>query len=173
MDTKPTKVIWLIDAAYVLKGHQGKIDYIKIRRELQNWAIPRYGRFDRMIFYNSCDDSNKSDEFVSIMESNGFEMKMYPLKFMNICCNECGHKGNRMVQKGVDVGIITDLISLAYEGKYCKVVITAGDGDFLDAIRKVQSLKSNGSNIKVFVAGYRCSMSKDLETYADDMYYIQ
>ncbi len=163
-----SEVIWLIDAAYVLKGHQGKIDYISIRRELQKWAIPHYGRFDRMIFYNSYDPRDNCDEFINIMKSNGFEMKMYPLKFMNIKCDACNHKGNRMVQKGVDVGIITDLLSLAYEGKYKRVVITCGDGDFLDAIIKVQSIFK-----EVFISGYRHSMSKDLKDHADDIYYLQ
>ena len=163
-----TGVVWLIDAAYVLKGHQGKIDYVSIRRELQKWAIPNYGRFDRMIFYNSYDPKNGSDEFIKIMESNGFEMKMYPLKFMNINCDKCGYKGKRMVQKGVDVAIVTDLLSLAYEGQYKRIVITAGDGDFLDAVLKVQSMFR-----EVFVAGYRCSMSRDLKEHADGMYYIQ
>ena len=78
-----------------------------------------------------------------------------------------------MVQKGVDVGIITDLISLAYEGEYNRVVLTAGDGDFLDAIRKVQSIRSGTKHIEVFVAGYRSSMSKDMKIYADKLYYIQ
>ena len=52
-----TGVIWLIDAAYVLKGHTGKIDYLDLRRQLQKWAIPEKcnGRFDRIIFYNSYD----------------------------------------------------------------------------------------------------------------------
>ena len=102
------------------------------------------------------------------MESKGFKMKMYPLKFMNIQCDKCNHKGDRMVQKGVDVAIITDLLSLAYEGEYNRVVITAGDGDFLDAIKKVQSLGK-----EVLVSGYRCSMSRDLKDHGDEIYYIQ
>lgn len=163
-----TGTVWLIDAAYVLKGHQGKIDYVSIRRDLQNWAIPDYGRFDRMIFYNSYAPSNNCDGFIDVMESKGFEMKMYPLKFMNISCNECGSEGKRMVQKGVDVAIVTDLLSLAYEGQYKRVVLTAGDGDFLDAILKVQSMFR-----EVYVAGYRCSMSRDLKEHADGIYYIQ
>ena len=163
-------VTWLIDGAYVLKGHKGRIDYIDIRRKMQKWAIRNFNRsnrFDRMIFYNSY-DGNNGGEFIDIMESNGFNMKMYPLKFMNITCDSCGNKGNRMVQKGVDVGIITDLLSLAYEGEYDRVVITAGDGDFLDAIKKVQSIGK-----EVWVAGYRCSMSRDLKEHADEIYYIQ
>ena len=121
-----------------------------------------------MIFYNSYDGHNGCEEFIDIMELNGFNMKMYPLKFMNTTCDSCGNKGNRIVQKGVDVGIITDLLSLAYEDKYDRVVITAGDGDFLDAIKKVQSLGK-----EVWVAGYRCSMSRDLKDHADEIYYVQ
>lgn len=164
-------VIWLIDGAYVLKGHKGRIDYIDIRRKMQKWAIRNFNRsnrFDRMIFYNSYDGNNGCGEFIDIMESNGFDMKMYSLKFMNTTCDGCGNKGNRMVQKGVDVGIITDLLSLAYEGEYDRVVITAGDGDFLDAIKKVQSMGK-----EVLVSGYRCSMSRDLKDHGDEIYYIQ
>lgn len=31
-----TGVIWVIDAAYVLKGSKGKIDYINLRRKCKN-----------------------------------------------------------------------------------------------------------------------------------------
>ena len=34
-DDVKSRVIWLIDGAYVLKGHKGRIDYIDIRRKMQ------------------------------------------------------------------------------------------------------------------------------------------
>lgn len=168
-------VIWLIDAAYVLKAHEGRIDYKSLRRDLQEWAIPDSNReipatgiFDRMIVYNSYTPKNPSDKFTEIMKSNGFEMKMYHLTFMNVTCHECGKCGEQMVHKGVGVGIVTDLLSLAYEGKYKRVVITCGDGDFVYTIKKVQSMFR-----EVYIAGYQKSMSYDLIHTADEIYYIQ
>lgn len=167
-----TSVIWLIDAAYVLKGHQGNIDYIDLRRKLQEWAIERWqGRFDRIIFYNSTSNApgvNNSDNFLDMLTRNGFETKLFPLKRMNVKCESCEYQGQRIVQKGVDVAICTDLLSLAYEGKFRRVVLTAGDGDFLEAVKKVQSIFR-----EVYIAGYKNSMSKDLIAQADKLYWIQ
>lgn len=168
-------VVWLIDGAYVLKGHEGRIDYIELRRQLQNWAIKSDGktqrvgdRFDQIIFYNShYPDNPVGSPFHDMLKRNGFQVKLFPLKRMNVCCEKCSFKGKRTVQKGVDVSMCTDLLSLAYEGKFKRVVITAGDGDFLDAIKKVQSMFR-----QVYISGYKTSMSKDLIEACDDIMWL-
>ena len=51
------------------------------------------------------------------------------------------------VEKAVDVMIATDMVSMAYEGKYDTAYLLSADGDFTHAIKKVRD-----TGRKVFVA---------------------
>ena len=51
------------------------------------------------------------------------------------------------VEKGVDVMIATDMVSMAYEGQYDTAYLLSADGDFTHAIKKVRD-----TGRKVFVA---------------------
>ena len=51
------------------------------------------------------------------------------------------------VEKGVDVMIATDMVSMAYEGQYDTAYRLSADGDFTHAIKKVRD-----TGRKVFVA---------------------
>ena len=158
-------VIWIIDGAYLLKGAKGQIDFISLRRELQEWSIPMKNkfptsRFDRIIFFNSSKDDEKQQNFHSYLETMGFEVKLYGLKEMNVRCDCCNTNIKRQVQKGVDVGIATAILSLTDE--YKKLVLTAGDGDFIDAIHTVQKKFK-----EVYICGYRGSMAGEFRTDAD------
>jgi uncharacterized LabA/DUF88 family protein len=153
-------VVWLIDAAYILKGHTGNIDYTQMRRVLQEWAIEQQGgRFDQIIFYNSyVEGDHRADAFNTEMTRRGFNVKLFPLKKTH---------GDRWVQRGVDVALVTDLLCLAYEGKFKRVVLSAGDGDFIEAVKLVRSRFQ-----QVWLAGYKDSMSSDLAKEADRIYWF-
>ena len=51
------------------------------------------------------------------------------------------------VEKGVDVMISADMVSMAYEDKYDTAYLLSADGDFTHAIKKVRDIGK-----KVFVA---------------------
>lgn len=159
-----TGVIWLIDGAYLLKGSIGQIDLIALRRELQEWAIPNQNinnRFDRIIFFNSMKlGDEKQEGFHTWLSTMGFEVKLYGLKEMNVQCDCCNKIIKRQVQKGVDVGICTAILELADE--YKRVVLTAGDGDFIDAIHAVQKKFK-----EVYISGFNGSMAKEFRIDAD------
>ncbi len=156
-----TGVIWLIDGAYVLKGASGQIDLIALRRELQEWAIPNRGRFDRMIFFNSQKEGDdKQQNFHTWLTTMGFEVKLYGLKEMNVQCDCCNTIIKRQVQKGVDVGICTAILELCDE--YKRIVLTAGDGDFIDAIRAVKKKFK-----EVYISGYNGSMAGEFRVESD------
>lgn len=159
-------VIWLIDGAYVLKGAQGKIDYLQLRRTLQVWASENQ-RFDRCIFFNSCIlDDEAQTRFHAWMENNGFELRLYDIKKMKATCPTCNTCFHRQVQKGVDVGLCTVLLELADD--YRRVVLTAGDGDFIDAIRVVKRKFK-----EVYISGFRSSMSSEFRQEATKMHWIE
>lgn len=148
-------VVWLIDAAYIFQGHTGNIDYLAIREQLQTWIG---SSFDQIIFYDShVEDGGKSNGFHAFLKRNGFQIKLFPLKRSTYICDNCKHHGERHVQRGVDVAICTDLLTMAFEGKFNKVILTCGDGDIIAAVQTVQRRFQH-----VYVSGYRNSMSNDL-----------
>ncbi len=162
---RATGCVWLIDAAYVLQCHVGTINYAEIRAELEAWVG---SGFDEVIFYNSTINDGKADGFHEYLrEKCGFVVKLFPLKRSTYTCEHCGHHGSKQVQRGVDVAICTDLLSLAYEGRFKRVVLTAGDGDLLSAIQLVKRRFQ-----KVYLNGYRKSMSADLMAEANGVYWM-
>ncbi|HOK56822.1 MAG TPA: NYN domain-containing protein [bacterium] len=46
-----------------------------------------------------------------------------------------------LVEKGVDISIATDMLSLAYDDFYDTGILVSGDGDFAYVIKKIQQLK--------------------------------
>jgi uncharacterized LabA/DUF88 family protein len=75
-------------------------------------------------------------------------------------CRECGHKTThcpncqkqlrRAPEKGVDAAIVTDMLSLAWEGAYDIAVLVSRDADYVPA---VEMLTRKG--IKVVNAGWK------------------
>ena len=161
MNKNKSGVICVVDGAYLLKGASGQIDLIYLRRELQEWAIPNHGRFDRMIFFNSMKEGDdKQQNFHAWLQTKDFEVKLYGIKEMNVKCDCCNNIIKRQVQKGVDVGICTSILELCDE--YKRIVLVAGDGDFIDAIHAVQKKFK-----EVYIAGYQGSMAGEFRTDAD------
>jgi len=54
--------------------------------------------------------------------------------------------GNK-VEKGVDVHLAVDLVTLAFENKYDIAIIISNDGDFVPAVKKAQSYGKKVYNV--------------------------
>jgi uncharacterized LabA/DUF88 family protein len=65
-------------------------------------------------------------------------------------CASCGTGFKRAPEKGVDAAIVTDLLSLAWQGAYDMAVLVTSDADFVPAIDHVQQ-----KGLKVINAGWR------------------
>ena len=87
-------------------------------------------------------------------------VRTYPLKQVTTRCAHCGETNERQVQKGVDVGIVTQLFKL--EKRMDRLILCAGDGDFADA---VETLSSMGKDI--VLAAFRDTCSPDLQCFAN------
>src|SRR4029453_2477718 len=137
------KTIWIIDGAYMIKAAPWKFDYLKLKRQIeQACGDPFYESY----FLNSV--SNTPDDFqdgfhawLKTAPPRGPKMRvqLYSLKDMHLTCPNCGEHFERPVQKGVDVGIATLILKLAFQNQYERLVLSAGDGDFEDAIAYVKS----------------------------------
>jgi hypothetical protein len=110
-----------------------------------------------------------------VLNSHQIRTEIRPLKNMNVLCRErncnCVHSANgktgrairREVQAGVDVAIATKILTLACENRLDCVVLLAGDGDFVDAVKYVKETLHK----KVFVVAFKDSLSARLMPYAE------
>ncbi len=165
------KTVWIVDGAYVnyFKGGKVKVDYLKLKAVLE---AKNNRPIDKSYYFIAVpnlqyDGSNEFYRFLERSTSNGglnMEVKIYQFKNTNNTCPSCKHKFSRPVQKGVDVGIATLIIKLASEGCYDRLILTAGDGDFYDAILYVKSSLQKD----FWVNGYEGSLSDGLSRLATE-----
>jgi uncharacterized LabA/DUF88 family protein len=88
---------------------------------------------------------------------------------MHVICADCGKHFEREVQKGVDVGIATLIIKLAAQNVYDRLILSAGDGDFEDAISYVKSELHK----EIWICGSQSNLSADLQSYADHVIWLE
>jgi len=71
-------------------------------------------------------------------------------------------------QKGVDIYLTSDMISLAYEDAYDVAIIASGDGDY---VALVDLVKSKGK--KVWILSFECCVSERLRECADKVFLVE
>jgi len=64
-------------------------------------------------------------------------------------CPACANQLRGTVEKGVDAAIITDLLSLAFDGNYDLGVLVSGDADYVPAVEYIQK-KSDVQIVQAF-----------------------
>jgi len=166
------KTVWIVDGAYLMKAAPGRFDYIRLKNELEAQCG---GPFRESFYLNSTpnpptDQQDSFHNWIKQAPPRGPKMrvKLYALKEMHNDCPACNHGFARDVQKGVDVGIATLLIKMAVQQRYDRVLLSAGDGDFEDA---VEYLKDELGK-EFWLAGFKGSVSADLQSYADQLIWI-
>ena len=163
------RTIWIVDGAYLFNA--GRIDYLKLKNKLEEAAGPiREGHYLNTIQDSTTDAQNAFHSWLKSAPPKGPKMRihLYKLKNIHVDCPNCGHDFHRQVQKGVDVGITTLLIKLAVQNVYDRLILTAGDGDFEDAIDYIKTdLKK-----EFWLNGMQDSLSTDLQSYADQVLWM-
>jgi uncharacterized LabA/DUF88 family protein len=71
-------------------------------------------------------------------------------------------RGETYVEKGVDVALVTDLLSMAYKNAYDVAIVVSGDKDVQGAIEEVKRL---GKRVEVVAFG--SSTSEDMKNSGD------
>lgn len=164
--------VWIVDGAYLMKAAPGRFDYLKLKAQLE---ACNGGSFQESFYLNSTPNppTDAQDSFHTWLKTappKGPRMRveLYKLKDLTCECYSCHAQFVRLVQKGVDVGIATLLIKLAVQKKYDRVILSAGDGDFEDAVEYVK----DEFHKEFWLAGFSGSVSADLQSYADNMIWI-
>lgn len=71
-------------------------------------------------------------------------------------------RGDKWVEKGVDIALVTDLLAMAFRNVYDTAVIVSGDKDFEEAIDEVKRLGK-----RVEIASFEFSISEEMKMLAD------
>ncbi len=135
-------------------------------------------KLKRVYYYNSIPPNPNNDPelkkkidkemgYYYYLEYSGFKTSIIPLRkrTFDFKCDSCGETITieKEVEKGVDVALVSDLLSLAAVGAYDVATIVSGDLDYHKAIDEVQR-----RGLIVEVAYFKSQgISKDLIRLAD------
>ena len=163
------KNIWMVDGAYLFKSAPGRFDYLLLKRELEKQVG---SAFMESYYFNSqgANLAPAQESFNKWLKSAAplgpkMIVRTYSLKQVTTRCAQCGETGERQVQKGVDVGIVTQLFKM--EKRMDRLIFCAGDGDFADAM---ETLASMGKEI--VLAAFRDTCSPDLQCFASRLIWL-
>ena len=95
-------------------------------------------------------------------------VRLHRLKTLHVECPGCHVRIDREVQQGVDVAIATLIVKLSAQNRYDTVLLSAGDGDFEDAVKYVKEELHK----EVWLAGFEGTVSADLQSYADEVIWL-
>ncbi|MBI5724242.1 MAG: NYN domain-containing protein [Planctomycetes bacterium] len=161
------KTIWIVDGAYLYKSPLGHFDYLKLKAELEKLND---GPLFESYYLNSTmelqtDAQSQFHNWLKKAPPIGpkLRVQLYKLKDVYVQCPGCGKSFERQIQKGVDVGIATLILKLATQNKCDRLILSAGDGDFEDAIDYAKSELHK----EVWICGFKNNISSDLQCYAD------
>ncbi|KAG3119664.1 hypothetical protein PI124_g2154 [Phytophthora idaei] len=167
----PTHTALIIDGSYAMIGARdlgGKIDYIKLRAALEEQALTQFGDcwfFDQNPSAQPLNPALTAEyHMLKFAPPDGpqFQVSLFPMKKYNCHCRRCGNHFTQNVQKGVDNGIATKILSLAYENICDRFILFAGDGDFYSSLSHVRNVLRKD----IWVIGYRGTVSGDLQQLA-------
>lgn len=168
------KTVWIIDGAYLFNfGKICAFDYLKLKNELIRLnGGPLYEGY----YLNATPDpvTDAQNAFHTWLKSAAprgpkLRVQLYRLKDLHSTCPNCAHQFDRPVQQGVDVGIATLILKLAAQNVYDRLLLSAGDGDFEDAISYIKTELHK----EVWVSGSQANLSADLQSYADTVLWLE
>lgn len=151
--------LWVVDANYIVRASEfyGAVDYLKLKMILEKLnGAPITSSY----FFDNTKNNPKQDRFIWWLQSSqgpNMNTRLYGMKPAKTYCKRCKADIQFQVQKGVDVGIATLILTSAFEKGYDRVILSAGDGDFKDALYYVR----NTMKKEVWITGFEGTVSGD------------
>ena len=161
-----TKRIWIIDGSYLYKSTPERFDYLRLKNELQTILGIT---FTESYYFNSRMPRSTPaqlsfNKWLQTAEPIGPQLivKLFDVKRIFSRCNECQQQSERYIQKGVDVGIVTQIFKLLKRSQVERLTLCAGDSDFSSALEAL-----NENNIQIDIAGFRETMATELQQWGN------
>jgi uncharacterized LabA/DUF88 family protein len=155
------KVAIFIDGANMFHASSNlkiKINYKKLIEILRKdrWLLRAYfytgvptGNLPKEIY----EDYKKQKGFLNELQNLGIKVKTIPLK----------KTPEGFIEKGIDILIATDMVSLAFRNAYDTAILVSGDSDYIPVIEEIQSLGKRVEN-----ASFKRESSYNLRKVCDD-----
>lgn len=135
-----------------------KIDYKKLIEILRKdrWLLRAYfytgvpsGNLPKEVY----EDFKKQKGFLNELQNLGIKVKTMPLK----------KTPEGFIEKGIDILIATDMVSLAFRNAYDTAILVSGDSDYVPVIEEIQSLGKRVEN-----ASFKRESSYNLRKVCDE-----
>ena len=96
----------------------------------------------------------------------GIDVTTRPLKTRPVQCEcpKCKHKWNDTpeVEKGVDVALVTKMLSFGFKNTYDVAILVSGDADYIDAVEQIRNLGK-----RVEIVAFKGAIAPGLRKIAD------
>ncbi|CAK4666603.1 unnamed protein product [Aphanomyces euteiches] len=166
--------VLIVDGSYANIGARnlpvGRIDYMELRSDIEKLVgtpLAECWYFDHEQKASVYPDVKK----LKLAPPLGpqFQVKTYSTKGYKCHCPRCDFQFHQKVQKGVDNGIATKMLSLVYENLVDRLILLAGDGDFYDTLDLIKNVRRKD----LWVFGFRTSVSPDLQQLASRVIWLE
>jgi len=167
IDSAKESVVLFIDGSnfyHGLKGTVGKanIDFQRLSRKL---AAGR--KLVRAYYYNVPVDQRAFPDRYAAQQK--FFSALDNVPYFTVRLGRLEPRGKTWIEKGVDVNIAVDMVTMAYDDIYDTCILISGDGDFAVA---AEAVKSAGKHVEVAYtqANYQIKKAADKFILLDTEY---
>lgn len=128
---------------------------LKIHIDLAKLAAALTGNrtLTRTYYYGATLDTPAQQRFFDKLRHLGFTVKTLPLRQYD----------GTSFEKGIDVMLVTDMLTLAYNNTYDTALLVSGDKDFTYTVQEIKTL---GKTVEV--AAFAHALASELEQAADN-----
>lgn len=135
-----------------------------------NWLVGSQRTLVRTYYYNcllppdtTSDARLAQQRFIGALDNTPYlEVRLGRLVRRRTTCRACGVEHERWTEKGVDMRIGVDMLSLASKDLYDTGILVTGDGDLSEAVRAVKEL---GRHVEI--VSFERGLSYELVQAAD------
>ena len=152
--TMVLKVIIFIDGANIFSTSRQfrsnfRVDFFKLAQTLvgSRQLIRTYYFGSEGILPNQ-----KQLKFYEKLQRSGISVILRPLR----------RRGDNLIEKGIDVALATEMLSLGFRNAYDIAILVSGDSDYIHTVNK---LKNIGKIVEI--AAFKCGFARELQLSAD------
>lgn len=126
-----------------------------------NAYLSREGEIWQTFFFAAASDPPRYQQtnFYRFLKNElRYEVLIYELGRRTMKCNNCGTSWQTRVEKGVDVGLATKMLTLANNRAFDTAILVAADKDYLETVK---AIKNNG--LRVEIVAWKGSISPEMQ----------
>jgi uncharacterized LabA/DUF88 family protein len=88
-----------------------------------------------------------------------YEVMIYELARRTAQCKKCGNSWPTRVEKGVDVGLATKMLTLANARAFDSAILVAADKDYLETVKAIKNI-----GLRVEIVAWKGSISSEMQS---------